>query len=68
MTRTPNPGWRNAGLAALVLVAAACSSHADDGAAISADDQHQLNEAAASLDANSADTDAGGAHESSPHD
>ena len=55
-------------IAALALTIAACSSRVDDTAAISADDQHQLNEAAASLDANSADADAASAHESSPHD
>ena len=55
-----------AGAAALLL--AGCSSRVDDTAAITPDDQHQLNEAAAMLDANSVDADALDDHESSPHD
>lgn len=53
-------------LSALALVA--CSSHGDDRGAVTSDDQRQLNEAAAMLDANSVDANALGAHESSPHD
>lgn len=54
-------------LAAVVMLVG-CSPRADDTAAITADDQHQLNDAAAMLDANSVDANAVGAHESSPHD
>ncbi len=40
------------------LMLAACSSHADDPHAVTADEARQLNEAAAMLDANSVDADA----------
>ena len=46
----------------------ACSPTPDDTGAIGADDQHQLNAAAAMLDSNSVDANALSDHESSPHD
>ncbi|WP_174293457.1 hypothetical protein [Sphingomonas bacterium] len=46
----------------------ACSSTPDDPGTIGADDQRQLNAAAAMLDSNSVDANAIGDHESSPHD
>lgn len=55
-------------LPALALAVAACSSHGEDGAAISADDQRQLNDAAAMLDANGIEPAVLNSHESSPHD
>ena len=59
-----------AAMAPLLLVAAAsgCSAPADDPAAISADDQRQLNDAAAMLDANSMAAHTPPRTESSPHD
>ncbi len=52
----------------LLGIATACSSAADDPGAIGADDQRQLNAAAAMLDSNSVDANALADHESSPHD
>ena len=46
----------------------ACSPAHDDAGTISADDQRQLNAAAAMLDSNSVDANALDDHESSPHD
>lgn len=56
----PRPASRlaaHAGLAALLLVAA-CSRGGEQPGTVSADDQRQLNEAAAMLDANSVDANA----------
>ena len=53
---------------ALTVGVVACSSAPDDPGAIGADDQNQLNAAAAMLDANSVDANALGDHESSAHD
>ena len=59
-----------AAMAALGIAAtvAACSTPADDPTAISADDQRQLNDAAAMLDANSMAAHTPPRTESSPHD
>ena len=53
---------------ALAGGACGCSSAADEGAVIGADDQRQLNAAAAKLDSNSVEANALVDHESSPHD
>ena len=64
------PGVMTNFLLPLALAAglAACSSPADEGAVIGADDQRQLNAAAAMLDSNSVEANALVDHESSPHD
>ena len=62
-------GWRALVLPlALMTGVVACSSSPDEPGAIGADDQHQLNAAAAMLDSNSVDVNALGDHESSAHD
>ena len=45
-------------LAALALLVAACSAQPDAPGAVTADEAHQLDDAAAMLDANSVDTNA----------
>ena len=55
-------------LSLLVIGIAACSSPADDPSAITADDQRQLNDAAAMLDANSMEAHTPPRTESSAHD
>jgi hypothetical protein len=52
------PRFSLAGLAGALLALAGCSSASEQPGAVTADEAHQLNEAAAMLDANSVDLNA----------
>ena len=68
IARQGRRGVKAALLPLALLAVVACSSTRRMAGAIGADDQHQLNAAAAMLDSNSVDANALGDHESSPHD